>query len=234
MAGPPFRVSHVVLDVDGTLVDFDRALRQALAATAERFAELTGTALAPSALQQARNLVAAEPQWRRRPLYDARVESFRRLLAQAGVTDEGAATEQLSETFSRTRNETTTVYPDVIETLEALRGAGLTLIAASNGNLDLEAPGLARYFDATLFAEDAEFLKPDPRFFAQAVERGGGTPAVAAAVGDRLDNDYEPALAAGLHAVLIDRDGEVNDPAVLRIGSLTELPALLAPVSADG
>ena len=118
------------------------------------------------------------------------------------------------------------------EEAEALRAAGLTLIAASNGNLDLDVPGLARYFDATLFAEDADFLKPDPRFFAQAVERGGGTPATAAAVGDRLDNDYEPARAAGLHTVLIDRDGEVSDPAVLRIGALTELPGLLAPLRA--
>ena len=38
----------------------------------------------------------------------------------------------------------------------------------------------------------------------------------------------EPPRAAGLRAVLIDRDEAMSDPAVLRIGAITELPALLS------
>ena len=229
MAQPPFRVSHVVLDVDGTLVDFDVALRHALEAAAARCSELAGTAVTPSALQEARNLVVADPRWRQRPLADVRVESLRRVLARLGVDGEAAAAE-VAALFFRTRNETTPVYDDVREALSGLRAAGLTLIAASNGNLDLAVPGLDGYFDATLFAHEAEHLKPDPRFFAQAIERGGGRPESAAAVGDRLENDYEPARAAGMHSILLDRAGAVSDPDVRRIGALTELLPLLEPI----
>lgn len=35
-AGPPFRVSHVVLDVDGTLVDLVRGMRAGVAVAAVR------------------------------------------------------------------------------------------------------------------------------------------------------------------------------------------------------
>ncbi len=115
----------------------------------------------------------------------------------------------------------------MIPTLERLREAGFRLIAASNGNLDLAVPGLDRYFETTLFAAEAEHLKPDPRFFRQAVESAGGTPAATVAVGDTPANDYAPAREAGLHPVLIDREGHFAGTSMLRIASLAELPAML-------
>ena len=48
------------------------------------------------------------------------------------------------------------------------------------------------------------------------------------AVGDRLDNDYEPARAAGLHAVLIDRAERIADGVVVRVSALTELPGVVS------
>ena len=226
MAGPPFTVTHVLFDVDGTLVDFDVALRNALEAAAGRCSELTGTIVSPAALQTARNLVIAEPRWRRALLADARRESLRRVLVAGGVTAEAAA-DEVTELFFRTRAETTPVFPDVIPTLERLREDGFRLIAASNGNLDLSVPGLDRYFETTLFAAEAQHLKPDPRFFRQAVQSAGGTPAATVAVGDTPANDYAPAGEAGLHPVLIDREDLFAGTSMLRIASLAELPAML-------
>lgn len=223
---PPFAVTHLVFDVDGTLVDFEVALRNALEAAAGRCSELTGTLVSPSALQQVRDLVIVEPEWSRALLADARRESLRRVLAAGGVTDE-AAVDDVTAVFFRARAETTPVYADVRPALDALLERGFTLVAASNGNLDLSVPGLEHYFAAALFAADAEHLKPDPRFFEQAVALRGGTPALAVAVGDRLDNDYEPARLAGIVPVLIDREGAVQDPAVRRIDALTELLAMV-------
>jgi HAD superfamily hydrolase (TIGR01509 family) len=225
-AGPPFTVTHVLFDVDNTLVDFDIALGNALRAAAERCSELTGTIVTTAALQTARNLVIVEPQWRRALLADARRESLRRVLAAGGVTEE-AATDEVTELLFRARAETTPVYPDVIPTLETLRERGFRLIAASNGNLDLAVPGLDHYFEASLFAADAEHLKPDPRFFRQAVDLVGGTPAAIVAVGDTPANDYDPAAAAGLQPVLIDGEGAFAGASMLRIASLAELPAML-------
>ena len=55
----------------------------------------------------------------------------------------------------------------------------------------------------------------------------GGQPETTLAIGDRLDNDYRPARAAGLHAVLLDRANRVEDASILRVRSLSELPELL-------
>ncbi|MFN8639459.1 MAG: hypothetical protein U0360_08370 [Dehalococcoidia bacterium] len=46
------------------------------------------------------------------------------------------------------------------------------------------------------------------------------------AVGDRIDNDYEPARAAGLHALLIDRAARLDDT-LPRVRALTEVAALV-------
>jgi FMN phosphatase YigB (HAD superfamily) len=59
----------------------------------------------------------------------------------------------------------------------------------------------------------------------------GREPAKIAYVGDRVDNDVLPALAAGLVAVHIKRGpwGHLHEPptAAIRIRSLDELPAAL-------
>ena len=230
-AGPPFRVSHVVLDVDGTLVDYVGALRAAGEAAAAVASELTGRPLGAEAIWETRSQVAREPDWRRRTNAEQRRESVRRLLAAAGIGSE-AAIERVLSTYHRARDEAITMYPDVREALDALRGLGLTLVAASNGNLDLAVPGIAQYFAHLHFADEIGISKPDPRFFAAALEAVGARPEVTVAVGDRHDNDYEPARAAGMHAVLLDRDGRYEAGEVLRIGALTELPALLEPITA--
>ncbi|HJM89467.1 MAG TPA: HAD family hydrolase [Dehalococcoidia bacterium] len=227
MAEPPFVVSHIVFDVDDTLVDFSVALRHAQTAAAERLSVLTTSIVSPAMLQQVRDLVVVEPQYANRMLAEARRESFRRILEAAEITDD-AVVDEVNEIFFRTRAETTPVYPDVRGTLDELRVGGFTLIAASNGNLDLSVPDLDRYFDATLAAADVEYLKPDPRFFRDAVAAAGGTPERALSVGDRIENDYEPAQLAGLESVLIDRDARVQDTSVRRISSLSELLEMVA------
>ena len=155
-------------------------------------------------------------------LAEARWESFRRILEVAEITDD-AVVDEVNNIFFRTRAETTPVYPDVRDTLDELRARGFTLIAASNGNLDLLVPTLDRYFVATLAAADVEHLKPDPRFFREAVAAASATRERAFSVGDSVDNDYEPARLAGLQSVLIDRDDRVQDTSVRRISSLSEL-----------
>ncbi|MFI7277656.1 HAD family hydrolase [Streptomyces sp. NPDC049879] len=130
------------------------------------------------------------------------------------------------------------LYPDVRPALGALREAGLWLGIA--GNQTVRSGRILR----ELFAADVDLIgtsddwgvsKPDPEFFRRVA---GATPFEAAEilyVGDRLDNDVEPAMAAGMHTALIRRGPwgtiQQHDPATeratMRINSLLELAALI-------
>ena len=227
MSAPPFAVSLVIFDVDGTLVDFRAGLDAGLDAVAsEVAARAGGVEVDRRRLQDLRNAVARDPEWRARPLVAIRRESFRRILDAFDI-DEPGALDQVQDRYYRVRDEGMAVFPDVKPVLAELRARGLPLVAASNGNLSLPSVGLGGYFAATHYAEEVGLSKPDPAFFAKAVERMGGRPETTLAIGDRLDNDYHPARAAGLHAVLLDRAGRVEDASILRVRSLSELPGLL-------
>jgi putative hydrolase of the HAD superfamily len=228
-SAPPFRVSHIIFDVDGTLVDFVGALGPAMEVVAQRISTLTDTEVTPEAIQSARDAVLAEPEWRGRRLADVRIESFRRVLP-APVENRDAVAEELLALLVDARTRFMTVFPDVEETLRALKAKGLVLAAGSNGNMDLGAVGLAHFFVDVHHAEAIGFSKPDPRFFEHIAQVSGATPAATLAIGDRLDNDYEPARAAGMHAVLLDRAGRVNEDGVTRVDQLTQLVDLVEVV----
>ena len=228
MSAPPFAVSLVIFDIDGTLVDFTGAIDAGLEAVAgEVSLRAGGVEVDPRQLQALRNEVGRDPEWRGRRLVAIRRESFRRILDAFDI-DEPRALDELHDRYYRVRDEAMVVFPDVEAVLAKLRARGLPLLAASNGNVPLASVGLDSYFAATHYAEDVGISKPAPAFFATAVERMGGRPETTLAIGDRLDNDYHPARAAGLHAVLLDRANRVEDSSILRVRSLSELPGLLA------
>jgi FMN phosphatase YigB (HAD superfamily) len=78
--------------------------------------------------------------------------------------------------------------------------------------------------------------KPDPAFFARIASELDLPPAAVAYVGDRVDNDVEPAARAGMRAIWIRRGPwawiqagrEVPGAASAAISSLIELPEVLA------
>ena len=233
MSTPPFEVSHIVFDVDGTLVDYAGGVRAGLEAVADDLLARTGsTEVDAGELWAIRNTVAVDPEWRKRSLAEIRRESFRRILVEHRVIEDGdveTVTDEVQALYGEARNAAMTVFPEVEGVLAELRDRGLRMIAASNGSFDLETVSLDRYFEDMHYAKDVGVAKPDPAFFALALERNGAASEHTLAVGDRLDNDYRPAREAGLHAVLIDRADAVEDASVLRIRALTELLELIAP-----
>jgi FMN phosphatase YigB (HAD superfamily) len=111
------------------------------------------------------------------------------------------------------------LYDDVRPCLTRLRDAGLSIGLVSNTDRDLDgvldAFDLRRLVDGTVTSAQVGLFKPAPEIFVAA-------------------------LAAGLAAVLLDRDGAAADVGldVPVIASLAELPALLGlsrpPVAGDG
>jgi HAD superfamily hydrolase (TIGR01662 family) len=133
--------------------------------------------------------------------------------------------------------EPSDVYPDVPPCLRALSEAGYRLGLAGNqpssARDSLERLGLPVELVATSGELGVE--KPDPAFFERICERADAAPSQIAYVGDRLDNDIEPARAAGMFTVFIRRGPWGHIHAHLpgaarvdaRIDSLAELPGVL-------
>jgi phosphoglycolate phosphatase-like HAD superfamily hydrolase len=113
-------------------------------------------------------------------------------------------------------------YPDALPCIERLRAAGYRVGASGNTPASVEETLRTRVdFAGSSAGWGVERL----------VELAGAEAARIAYVGDRVDNDIEPALAAGMVAVHLRRGpwGHLQEPPVdaLRIRSLDQLPAVL-------
>ena len=121
------------------------------------------------------------------------------------------------------------LHADALPCLKALRGRGLRLGAAGNMHAHHEE-FLRPLVDFVGSSERWGVQKPDAGFFARVVDEAGAPAEEILYVGDRVDNDVVPALAAGLHAVRIRRGehAHVASPVgTVTIGSLDELPEAL-------
>ena len=127
------------------------------------------------------------------------------------------------------------LYPDALPALERLRLAGYRVGVAGNQSPQRQAELEAIFGGADLVITSGKLgvEKPDPGFFLQVAELMGVPAERCAYVGDRVDNDVQPALAAGMAAVFILRgpwaylQREAVPPPALRIGGLDELPSRL-------
>jgi HAD superfamily hydrolase (TIGR01509 family) len=122
-------------------------------------------------------------------------------------------------------------YPDALPCLRALRERGLLVGAAGNMREANEAL-LAPHVDFVGSSERLGVSKPAREFFARLLAAVDRPADEVAYVGDRIDNDVAPALAAGMVAVHVRRGpwGYLHEPpeGALRVRSLDELPGVLA------
>ncbi len=122
-------------------------------------------------------------------------------------------------------------YPESLKILRTLRDAGYRLGVISNASHSLpailEKLGLAEYFDTITYSFDVGAEKPDIRIFRRAVAQANATEERCVHVGDSFEADYLGARRAGLHAVLVCREGEPPAPCPV-VRSLDGLGDLLA------
>ena len=121
-------------------------------------------------------------------------------------------------------------FPDALPAIERLAEAGHTLVIVSNWDCSLpdwlRPAGILELVDGVVTSAEVGAAKPSPRVFERALAIAGVEPAEALHVGDKVDNDIEGAAAAGVRAVLLQREGD-PPPDLESISSLSELPALL-------
>ncbi len=124
------------------------------------------------------------------------------------------------------------LYPDALPTIDAIRArdAGVAVIANQPAIRARQLRGLGVEPDVLAMSEAMGVAKPDPAFFARALELlGDPQPGDVAYVGDRVDNDVLPARRAGMRPVWIRRGpwGRIqflDDPSgVLVVETLAEL-----------
>lgn len=107
--------------------------------------------------------------------------------------------------------------PGALELLQAIRALGLRSVIASNTYWrdadsywdDFRKLGMAGYIDGIITSVDAGHLKPHPAVFELGMRWAGVTADRCVVIGNREENDIEPALALGMRAILVHPD----DPA---------------------
>lgn len=126
------------------------------------------------------------------------------------------------------------LYPDALPSVQELcsRGYRVAIIANQPARRTPELRTLGFEPDVMAMSEEMGVSKPDSAFFRRALELlEGADPARVAYVGDRVDNDVLPSLAAGMQPVWIRRGpwGFIQDlpdearAATMVIDTLTEL-----------
>jgi HAD superfamily hydrolase (TIGR01549 family) len=121
-------------------------------------------------------------------------------------------------------------YDDALPCLADLRERGLGVGVVGNTPREFEDV-MREYVDFVGSSAGWGVEKPSPEFFERIVAETGVDPGEIAYVGDRVDNDVVPALAAGMIAVHVRRGpwGYLYEPPpeALRASSLAEIPELL-------
>jgi putative hydrolase of the HAD superfamily len=119
------------------------------------------------------------------------------------------------------------LYPEVLDTLSALKERDLTLAVISNFDSRLppilEGLGAGACFADIFVSSRVGYAKPDRHIFLTALARHGLAPKHALHVGDSETNDLHGAQNAGLTALLVDRSQPVSGRAENRIASLREI-----------
>jgi len=123
------------------------------------------------------------------------------------------------------------LYPDVPETLQALREAGFTLGLISNRSTPCQEEckklGLLQYFDFAYVAAEVGIWKPDPGIFDRALELSSSPPERVVYVGDNYFADIIGAQNAKMQGILLDAKNIFPDAACVVIRSVKGLlPAL--------
>lgn len=221
--GEMVRVTAVVFDIGETLLDRTREY----AAWADFFGVPSHTFSAVFGAMVGRGAKVAEV-----------IESF------APGTSYSTLLERRAESGISVEIEERDLYPDVRETLSAMRALGLAVGIAGNQPALVSEQLRALSLDVDFLASSSDWgvSKPSPEFFARAVREAGAAPEETVYVGDQLDNDVVAPQRAGLRSVRVirgpwgylTRDAGVEAGCLAVVDSLRGLSTVFAPVIRRG
>jgi len=123
------------------------------------------------------------------------------------------------------------LFTETAATLTQLSAQGMELGIISNFDSRLfsvmRGLGIERAFNTITISSLVQAAKPAPKIFQLALDKHAVDPDQALHVGNSLRDDVEGATKAGLHAVLLDREGRHQGSGVQTIRTLDELLPLI-------
>jgi len=222
----------IFFDIDGTLLDHDRAVRAAATAFQQQHAEAFPEppedfisrwravgkkhddrfVAGEISFQQQRRARLREIFAAKRPLADAEADAL--------------FAEYLAHYEANWR-----LYPDAVDCLKDLLPEGIGVI--SNGGSaqqrrKIEVLGIGSLFAVVVISDDLGVAKPEPGIFAFACREAGRPPSECFYVGDRLQTDAEASSRAGLVGIWLNRKGENADTRVPVISTLKDLAKVVS------
>jgi putative hydrolase of the HAD superfamily len=230
------RTKAIFFDAAGTLIKPARRVGESYAAVAGKY----GLEVAPAELaNRFRSCFDASPPLAFPGAGDARLAALERAWWKdlvLRVFEPWRPFERFDDYFSElfeyfAGSEAWALYPEVLETLTALKQRGLILDVISNFDSRLirilAGLGASHWFDQIFVSTRVGYAKPDRRIFEAALREHGIAPQEAVHVGDSWINDVRGARDAGLHAVFVDRGTEGTLTSSPRVSSLNEIVSLL-------
>jgi 2-haloacid dehalogenase/putative hydrolase of the HAD superfamily len=218
----------ITFDCYGTLIDWERGIRDAFAAAAAASGRPVDAAAAARLFAETEPVVEAETF---RSYRDVLAETGRRVAVRLGWPLPAARAGFLAESMLGW-----TPFPDTNVSLRRLAGAGYRLGILSNVDDDLLAwtrRHFAAPFDLIVTAEQVRSYKPAPGHFLTARARIGGRPWLHAA--QSYFHDVTPCRALGIPCAWINRKSQAPGGAARpdrEFRTLAELADWLAPVPA--
>jgi putative hydrolase of the HAD superfamily len=191
----PAPLKAILFDLDGTLLDRDRAVRELLSSQYHRYRDRLQHIEHDAYVARVVKIDAHG--------YGDRAAKYRRLAHEARLSNELG--EELARHFDDSYPSFCRCFPDVIPTLTRLRELGVLLGVITNGATRIQEAvvehlGLARFWDVFVASERAGVRKPDREIFRRALDGLAIVAADAGYVGDHPVVDVAGAHAAGLGA----------------------------------
>lgn len=221
----------LILDADGTLLDFQRAEAAAL-----------GKTLIQMGLQSPGNFsdtyhAINDSLWREFEAgilcaHEVRTQRFMRVFEELGIAGDSNA---FSEAFLKNVIHEST-FIDGAESLLARLEKRVGLVLLTNGFADVQRSRIARLeladaFDHVIISEEVGVAKPDRAIFEIAFERmGRPDKAHVLIIGDSLSSDIQGGLNYGIDTCWFNPDQRVNTTRVkptYEIGHLNDVAELL-------
>jgi putative hydrolase of the HAD superfamily len=209
--------SAIVFDIDGTLMDDDRALLLALSSFHVSHGQELGLSLEGLA-DRWRDLLSLH--FTRYLAGEISMEEQRRarVLDLFAPTKRGltpAEADRLFATYLSDYRASWCAYPDARPTLAAL--GGFCLAVLSNGDQSqqtqkLQDCALDSHFTDIITSSEIGWAKPAPETFLSACRRLGFPPERCVYVGDNVESDARASASAGMVSVWLDRAGSGTDP----------------------